>query len=156
MNSSTSSPIPSRITTLLVYGRAPLALAGLICAILTMILRNPSLYFLGMACLVIAMVFDLVDGWFAARFQPHHKLAELAERLMDKLVYSRIFPLVAFGMMWRFHHLPEASPNQHLELFHAMFVLLLAIVVLMRDHFCLLYTSPSPRDRTRSRMPSSA
>ena len=25
-----------------------------------------------------------------------------------------------------------------------------------RDNFCLLYTSPSPRDRTRSRMPSSA
>ena len=24
------------------------------------------------------------------------------------------------------------------------------------DWFCLLYTSPSPRDRTRSRMPSSA
>ena len=24
------------------------------------------------------------------------------------------------------------------------------------DGFCLLYTSPSPRDRTRSRMPSSA
>ena len=25
-----------------------------------------------------------------------------------------------------------------------------------RDNACLLYTSPSPRDRTRSRMPSSA
>ena len=25
-----------------------------------------------------------------------------------------------------------------------------------RKHACLLYTSPSPRDRTRSRMPSSA
>ena len=25
-----------------------------------------------------------------------------------------------------------------------------------RDNDCLLYTSPSPRDRTRSRMPSSA
>ena len=25
-----------------------------------------------------------------------------------------------------------------------------------RSRFCLLYTSPSPRDRTRSRMPSSA
>ena len=25
-----------------------------------------------------------------------------------------------------------------------------------RDWYCLLYTSPSPRDRTRSRMPSSA
>ena len=26
----------------------------------------------------------------------------------------------------------------------------------IRDKICLLYTSPSPRDRTRSRMPSSA
>ena len=26
----------------------------------------------------------------------------------------------------------------------------------IKDNFCLLYTSPSPRDRTRSRMPSSA
>ena len=25
-----------------------------------------------------------------------------------------------------------------------------------KSHYCLLYTSPSPRDRTRSRMPSSA
>ena len=25
-----------------------------------------------------------------------------------------------------------------------------------QNRFCLLYTSPSPRDRTRSRMPSSA
>ena len=28
--------------------------------------------------------------------------------------------------------------------------------VTVRDLDCLLYTSPSPRDRTRSRMPSSA
>ena len=28
--------------------------------------------------------------------------------------------------------------------------------VSFRSHICLLYTSPSPRDRTRSRMPSSA
>ena len=33
----------------------------------------------------------------------------------------------------------------------------LAIVLLMASGLtCLLYTSPSPRDRTRSRMPSSA
>ena len=30
------------------------------------------------------------------------------------------------------------------------------IARLARDEACLLYTSPSPRDRTRSRMPSSA
>ena len=31
-----------------------------------------------------------------------------------------------------------------------------ARAALGRRQFCLLYTSPSPRDRTRSRMPSSA
>ena len=30
------------------------------------------------------------------------------------------------------------------------------IAAALRDDTCLLYTSPSPRDRTRSRMPSSA
>ena len=32
----------------------------------------------------------------------------------------------------------------------------LLALVLAPDQACLLYTSPSPRDRTRSRMPSSA
>ena len=31
-----------------------------------------------------------------------------------------------------------------------------AKVRVIQDYVCLLYTSPSPRDRTRSRMPSSA
>ena len=31
-----------------------------------------------------------------------------------------------------------------------------AFCMRMRQYGCLLYTSPSPRDRTRSRMPSSA
>ena len=32
----------------------------------------------------------------------------------------------------------------------------LAVILDTHCHACLLYTSPSPRDRTRSRMPSSA
>ena len=35
-------------------------------------------------------------------------------------------------------------------------IMLVAIGSRWRDRGCLLYTSPSPRDRTRSRMPSSA
>ena len=31
-----------------------------------------------------------------------------------------------------------------------------AVQIIHQDPYCLLYTSPSPRDRTRSRMPSSA
>ena len=30
------------------------------------------------------------------------------------------------------------------------------LITSVHNYFCLLYTSPSPRDRTRSRMPSSA
>ena len=100
-----------------------------------MILRNPSLYFLGMACLVIAMVFDLVDGWFAARFQPHHKLAELAERLMDKLVYSLIFPLVAFGMMWRFSSSARSQPKSTPGTISRNVCAVARHRCLMRDHF---------------------
>ena len=33
---------------------------------------------------------------------------------------------------------------------------MLTVCETLRDHPCLLYTSPSPRDRTRYRMPSSA
>ena len=33
---------------------------------------------------------------------------------------------------------------------------ILALGLYPKDEACLLYTSPSPRDRTRSRMPSSA
>ena len=31
-----------------------------------------------------------------------------------------------------------------------------SLISIVKDLICLLYTSPSPRDRTRSRMPSSA
>ena len=34
--------------------------------------------------------------------------------------------------------------------------LMIGIIIIGNHHACLLYTSPSPRDRTRSRMPSSA
>ena len=38
--------------------------------------------------------------------------------------------------------------------FYAAFLALLHAIA--GNNYCLLYTSPSPRDRTRSRMPSSA
>ena len=40
--------------------------------------------------------------------------------------------------------------------FHTSIIAASGNAALMDTHACLLYTSPSPRDRTRSRMPSSA
>jgi phosphatidylserine synthase len=79
------------------------------------------------------MSFDLVDGWFAARFELHPRLEQLADRLMDKLVYSIIFPLVAVGVMWRVHF-SSPDPTRG-EMLHAILVLLLAVTVLIRDNF---------------------
>ena len=36
------------------------------------------------------------------------------------------------------------------------FIPIVSLVIVILLYICLLYTSPSPRDRTRSRMPSSA
>ena len=49
--------------------------------------------------------------------------------------------------------LPVSAP------FHSEFMMKASLIMqdeIDKFNFCLLYTSPSPRDRTRSRMPSSA
>jgi len=125
--------IPKKLTTLLVYGRPPLVFGGLLCAIGVMWTRSPALYTLGVVLLFISMTFDLVDGWFAARYHPHPVMARLADRIMDKVVYSIIFPLVAVGTMWRIHIL-SPGPNRA-ELLHAILVLMLTVTVLVRDNF---------------------
>ena len=55
--------------------------------------------------------------------------------------------LIQFALNTLIHHFPDQSfYAPHIKGFND----------LMTNHCCLLYTSPSPRDRTRSRMPSSA
>lgn len=125
--------ISRNFAMILVYGRPPLIFAGMLCAIAVMLTQNPVIYTLGVVCLFVSMSFDLVDGWFAARFHPHSKLSHLADRIMDKIVYSIIFPLVALGMMWRFHFIEPENPQQ--AFLHVIFVLILSVSVLVRDSF---------------------
>lgn len=125
--------IPQKVAAILVYSRPPLVFGGLLCAIAVMWTHNPVIYTIGVVALFVSMTFDLVDGWFAARFHPNATLAHLADRIMDKVVYSIIFPLVAVGAMWRLVFItPDHTPT---ELLHAIFILLLCVTVLVRDHF---------------------
>ncbi len=121
------------MTAILIYGRPPIVFGGLLCAIGVMWTYSPILYMTGGILLFIAMCFDLVDGWFAARFQTNTTLAHLADRIMDKIVFSIIFPLVAVGAMWRLHFVPPAPSKA--QLLHGIFILLLCITVLVRDNF---------------------
>ena len=125
--------IPKKITAMLVYSRPLLVFGGLICAVAVMWTRHYVPYTIGVVLLFTSMIFDLVDGWFSARFHPDMVFAELADRIMDKVVYSIIFPLVAVGVMWRLVYI---SPDySRAELLHAIFVLLLCVTVLVRDNF---------------------
>lgn len=123
--------IPKKITAILVYGRPPLAFAAMLCAIAVMWTHSPLAYLVGVLLLCIATTFDLLDGWFAARFGPHPILAQLADRIMDKIVYSIIFPLVSVGMMWRL----ISAEHTKGEMLNAILVLLLCVTVLVRDNF---------------------
>ncbi len=148
--------LPKKATAVLVYSRPPLVFGGLWCAIAVMWTHNPLFYTLGVVLLFTSMAFDLVDGWFAARFEPHPTLAHLADRIMDKLVFAIIFPLVAVGMMWRLTHItPDYT---RIELTHAIFILLLCVTVLIRDsfaHFIRGFTQgkgPEPEDSEFTRL----
>jgi len=125
--------IPKNIAALLIFGRPPLIFLSMVWAIAVLINKNPIYYILGMLCLVAALVIDWIDEWFALRFEQHYKLAHLAERLMNKIIYSIIFPVVTVGMMWRFHFV--SSTNSKAELLHVVFVLILSVTVLIRDNF---------------------
>ena len=76
---------------------------------------------------------------------------------------------VGFEPSWRFHHIPIISGevrtdllDELLEIEGVVFLTLNGELQIALDnaigihHVCLLYTSPSPRDATLSRMPSSA
>jgi len=148
--------ISKKATALMIYGRPPLVFGGMLCAVGVMWQQNPTVYAVGVTLLLMATTLDLVDGWFAARFQPHPTLANLADRIMDKLVYAIIFPVVAVGMMWRLMVEPS---HTRLELLHAIFVLFVCIAVLIRDNFAAFMRSfairqgqePEPSEFTRLR-----
>ncbi|MBU1053988.1 MAG: CDP-alcohol phosphatidyltransferase family protein [Proteobacteria bacterium] len=122
-----------KVTAMLVYGRLPLVSLGMLCAIAVMWMRSPVIYTMGVLFLFISMSFDLVDGWFAARFSPNPTLANLAERIMDKIIYSITFPLIAVGVMWRLIFISPGHTKP--ELLHAIFILIICVTVLIRDNF---------------------
>ena len=123
--------LPAKLAAILVYGRPVLVFGGMVCALLVMWSRSGTAYLLGVCFLLVSMAFDVIDGWFDARYRPQAHLAHLADRIMDKLVFTIIFPVIAVGTMWR---LIGQQPSR-MQLLHAIFVLILCVTVLIRDNF---------------------
>ena len=111
------------------------------------------------ACVVLALI---IDGFFIAQHNPHFSYIIIA--LTSLLIIS--FLIIS---------LKENFKRNYKNYYYLQFITILFLVSTLVYSFqvrsgeliwasligisiyiCLLYTSPSPRDRTRSRMPSSA
>jgi phosphatidylserine synthase len=128
---------PRNAAAVLTFGRPPLVFGAFVCALWVMFTHNPLAYLLGISLLTLAMAFDWIDGWFAERYIPHSQLGPLADRMMDRIVLSIIFPVLGAGMLWRFNRLESLDPAlaSRQELLHALFVLAIGVLVLTRDQF---------------------
>ena len=91
---SESKFISTNFAAVLVYGRPPLVFGGMLFAVAVMLNQSMTAYIAGLCFLLTSMFFDLIDGWFAARYRPQAKLAHLADRIMDKacLLYTSPSP----------------------------------------------------------------
>ena len=75
---------------------------------------------------------------------------------------------VGLGNIWKFPYIAGENGGGAFVLIYLVCIAAVGIPIMVSEvllgrqsrsspiHTCLLYTSPSPRDRTRSRMPSSA
>ena len=95
------------------------------------------------------------DGVLALILVPSHELALQINEVIEQLsIYTEVYSAALIGgvdqdpqieLLQAGTDIVVATPGRMFDLIH-------------QGHLrtCLLYTSPSPRDRTRSRMPSSA
>jgi CDP-diacylglycerol---serine O-phosphatidyltransferase len=129
--------MPRNVAAVLTFSRPPLVFFAFVCSLWLMFTRFPPAYLLGLTFLLLAMAFDLVDGWFAERYLPHLRLGALVDRMMDRIVLSIIFPVLGAGMLWRYSRVDALGNTSlaKLDLLHALFVLGICVTVLLRDQF---------------------
>ena len=81
--------------------------------------------------------------------------ADLRDVLIAPVVSEKSYGLLEENV-YTFTVAPDASKPEIKKAVEEIFEVTVLKVNTLNRKGCLLYTSPSPRDRTRSRMPSSA
>lgn len=80
-------------------------------------------FLVALAAMILSALTDLLDGYFARRFEVTTRLGSYADPMMDKVFYLTTFPTLVFLAN------RAGEPNQ------ARILLLLAIVFLIRDQW---------------------
>eukprot|EP00829_Urostomides_striatus_P017624 TRINITY_DN614_c0_g2_i5.p2 TRINITY_DN614_c0_g2~~TRINITY_DN614_c0_g2_i5.p2 ORF type:complete len:134 (-),score=57.90 TRINITY_DN614_c0_g2_i5:18-377(-) len=100
------------------------------------------------------------------RYQPYYSYEGNQVRdtqIVAKILYTVfVVPVMLIEMKWLYYWIPEAMRGEFLSLLGCIafglycFIHIIGICCVWIPNPCLLYTSPSPRDLSTSRMPSSA
>ncbi|MDH5751617.1 MAG: CDP-alcohol phosphatidyltransferase family protein [Deltaproteobacteria bacterium] len=142
------------ISSVFVFGRPPLVFMAFGCALWLMYSKHPVAYILGLSFLMLSMAFDWLDGWLSRKEVPRSRLGPLVDRMMDRLVLTIMFPVLGAGMLWRFARLDVILEGrmERAHLLHALFVLGLCVIVLMRDQLVNFLKSfePDPHEDVES------
>ena len=103
--------------------RIPLVLVFLTVTILAPKPLDPLWFTIAFASMILSAVSDLLDGWFARRFDVVTRFGEHADPLVDKIFYLTTFPTLVYL---------AGLSGQYL---HAQLLLGMTIFFLMRDQW---------------------
>ena len=132
-------------TLLLCFGRPLLVFLVFVCTLWLMLSGLVWGYVLGLGTLIGAMITDWGHGILAKKYIPDSRLAPVVDRMMDRLVASIVFPLLAAGMVWRYALLERLGQANEVERLHMVFVLGLSVLVLVRDQLVQFLRNISQR-----------
>ena len=85
-----------------------------------------------------------------------NSITPLSKRDLNEIAPSIFTTVPSPEVTDKYTHIPTEKVIDDMELLGWLPVEAKEVKARTKDTSCLLYTSPSPRDRTRSRMPSSA
>ena len=113
---------------------------------------EPTLFFSRTLAHLCAPVFVLLTGLSAFLYgEKHQGKRDVSEFLFKRGLFLVVLEFTLVNFAWTFQFPPTVI---YLQVIWAIGVSMIALAALV--WLCLLYTSPSPRDRQKSRMPSSA
>lgn len=114
-----------KIVTGLTLARVPFVFLFMLLALVEQHWRSMVLAWLAFACLVLAALTDLFDGYLARKWQVASRFGAAADPLMDKVFYLVVFPTLVYIL----------GRQEQEENTHALVLLIFTVLYLLRDQW---------------------
>ncbi len=114
-----------KIVTGLTMARLPFVFLFMVLSLIAQRQSSAELAGTAFACLVLAALTDLFDGYLARKWQVASRFGAIADPLMDKVFYIVVFPT----LLYLLGRMGEA------EAVHTLVMLLFAVLYLLRDQW---------------------